>query len=94
VLAGLSTRSYRDVIQTAAIAAAARAPDSALIDGLEKIIGDQQLPSRVLATLASEGDTQALTALVRHREDSRPWVRRWVLDAIEKELEGKLGAGS
>jgi HEAT repeat protein len=87
VLAGLATRSYRDVIQTAAIAAAARAPDSTLIDGLEKIIGDQQLPSLVLATLASQGDTQALTALVRHREDSRAWVRRWVLDAIEKELE-------
>jgi aminopeptidase N len=89
VLAGLSTRSYRDVIQTAAIAAAARAPDSALIHGLEEIMGDQQLPSRVLATLASEGDTQALTALVRHREDSRPWVRRWVLDAIEQELKKK-----
>jgi aminopeptidase N len=94
VLAGLTTRSYRDVIQTAAIAAAARAPDSMLIDGLEKIIGDQQLPSLVLATLASRGDTQALTALVRHREDSRPWVRRWVLEAIEQELEGKLEAGS
>jgi aminopeptidase N len=94
VLTGLSTSSYRGVIQTAAIAAAARAPDSALIEGLEKIIGDQQLPSLVLATLASQGDTQALTALVRHREDSRPWVRRWVLDAIEKELEGKLGVGS
>jgi aminopeptidase N len=94
VLAGLATPSYRNVIQTAAIAAAARAPDSTLIVGLERIIGDQQLPSLVLATLASEGDTQALTALVRHREDSRPWVRRWVLDAIEKQLEGKLGAGS
>ena len=89
VLAGLTTRSYRDVIQTAAITAAARAPDSALVDGLEKIIGDQQLAALVLATLASQGDTQALTALVRHREDSRPWVRRWVLDAIEKELEKK-----
>jgi HEAT repeat protein len=89
VLAGLSTSSYRDIIQTAAIAAAARVPDSALIVGLEKIIGDQQLPSLVLATLASEGDTQALTALVRHREDSRPWVRRWVLDAIEQELKKK-----
>ena len=94
MLAGLATPSYRNVIQTAAIAAAARAPDSTLIVGLERVIGDQQLPSLVLATLASEGDTQALTALVRHREDSRPWVRRWVLDAIEKQLEGKLGAGS
>ena len=89
VLAGLSTPSYRDVIQTAAIAAAARAPDSTLVDGLEKIIGEQQLPSMVLATLASRGDTQALTALVRHRNDPRPWVRRWVLQAIEEQLEGK-----
>jgi len=93
VLAGLTTRSYRDVIQTAAIAAAARSPDSALIEGLEKIIGDQQLASSVLATLASQGDTQALTALVKHREDSRPWVRRWVLDAIEQQIEGKGGKG-
>jgi hypothetical protein len=60
-----------------------------LIEGLEKILGDQQLPAVVLATLASGGDTQALTALVRHRDDSRPWVRRWVLDAIEEQLEGK-----
>ncbi|HWN18841.1 MAG TPA: M1 family metallopeptidase [Gemmatimonadales bacterium] len=87
VLAGLSTPSYRDVIQSAAIVAAARAPDSTLIDGLEKILGDQERPAIVLATLASEGDTRALTALVRHRDDLRPWVRRWVLDAIERSLE-------
>jgi len=87
VLAGLSTPSYRDVIQNAAIAAAAQSPDSTLIDGLEKILGDQEQPAVVLATLASQGDTRALTALVRHRDDPRPWVRRWVLDAIEEQLE-------
>jgi aminopeptidase N len=87
VLAGLNTASYRDAIQDAAIAAAARAPDSTLIDGLEKILGDQEQPALVLATLASQGDTRALTALVRHRDDARPWVRRWVLDAIEEQLE-------
>ncbi|MEO8090698.1 MAG: M1 family aminopeptidase [Gemmatimonadales bacterium] len=87
VLAGLGTPSYRDVIQSAAIVAAARAPDSTLIDGLEKILGDQERPAIVLATLASQGDTRALTALVRHRDDPRPWVRRWVLDAIEEQLE-------
>jgi aminopeptidase N len=87
VLAGLSTPSYRDVIQNASIVAAARAPDSTLIDGLEKILGDQEQASIVLARLASEGDTRALTALVRHRDDPRPWVRRWVLDAIEEQVE-------
>ena len=87
VLAGLSIPSYRDAIQNAAIVAAARAPDSTLIDGLEKILGDQERPAIVLATLASQGDTRALTALVRHRADPRPWVREWVLDAIERQLE-------
>ena len=87
VRAGLSTASYRDVIQNAAIAAAVRSPDSTLIAGLEKILGQQQLPSLALATLASEGDTRALAALVRHRDDARPWVRKWVLDAIEQEVE-------
>jgi aminopeptidase N len=94
VLAGLNARSYRDVIRNAAIAAAARSPDSMLIAGLEKILGEQQLPSQVLATLASEGDTRALTALVRHRDDPRPWVRRWVLDAIEQQLEKTRPSGN
>jgi aminopeptidase N len=89
VLAGLSTPSYRDVIQKAAIAAAAQSPDSAMIAGLEKILGQQRLAALALAGLAREGDTRALIALVRHRDDARPWVRRWVLEAIEQELEKK-----
>jgi HEAT repeat protein len=89
VLAGLSTPSYRDAIQTAAIAAAVQSPDSALIEGLEKILGQQRLAAPALARLAAQGDTRALTALVRHRDDSRPWVRRWVQEAIEQELEKK-----
>jgi aminopeptidase N len=87
VLAGLAMPSYRNVIQNAAIAAAAESPDSAMIDGLEKILGQQRLPVLVLAGLASEGDTRALTALVRHKDDPRAWVRRWVQEAIEQELE-------
>ncbi|HET6798243.1 MAG TPA: M1 family aminopeptidase [Gemmatimonadales bacterium] len=87
VLAGLTTPSYRDVIQEAAIAAATAAPDSALIDGLERILEQQPLAATALATLARAGDTQALARLVRHRDDSRPWVREWVRDAIDKELE-------
>jgi aminopeptidase N len=87
VLAGLATPSYRDVIQTAAIAAAAQSPDSAVIDRLEKILGQQRLAAITLADLASKGDTRALTALVRHRDDARPWVRQWVQDAIDQQLE-------
>jgi aminopeptidase N len=87
VLAGLAMPSYRNVIQNAAIAAAAESPDSAMIDGLEKLLGQQRLPALVLADLASKGDTRALTALVRHKDDQRAWVRRWVQEAIEQELE-------
>jgi aminopeptidase N len=89
VLSALTTPSYRDVIQTAAIAAAVQSPDSVLIDGLENILGEQRLAAVALATLARQGDTHALTALVRHRNDTRPWVRRWVQDAIDQELEKK-----
>jgi len=91
VLAGLSTPSYRDVIQTAAIAAAARVADSAIVDGLEKVLGHQELAAKTLASRARDGDSQALSILVRHRDDKRAWVRRWVLDAIDQEL-GKAAA--
>jgi aminopeptidase N len=91
VLAGLSTPSYRDVIQTAAIAASARVADSAIVDGLEKVLGQQELAAKTLATRARDGDSQALSILVRHRDDKRAWVRRWVLDAIDQEL-GKAAA--
>jgi aminopeptidase N len=87
VLSGLRTLSYRDVVQTAAIAAAAEIADSTIIAGLEGVLGDQRLAAVTLAALARRGDTQALSALVRHRDDKRPWVRRWVLEAIEQELE-------
>jgi aminopeptidase N len=87
IVAGLNTPSYRDVIQTAAIAAAVQTPDSTLINALEKILGDQPGPAIALADLASKGDTRALTTLVRHKNDTRIWVRRWVQEAIERELQ-------
>ena len=87
ILSGLHTPSYRDVIQQAAIEAAGQTADSAVVAGLEKILGEQRLAALTLAAMARRGDTRALSALVRHRDDKRPWVRRWVLDAIERELE-------
>jgi aminopeptidase N len=84
---GLRTPSYRDVIQIAAITAARNIPDSATVEELGRIVGEQRLAVLTLASLARRGDTQALGILVRHRDDKRPWVRRWVLEAIEQELE-------
>jgi aminopeptidase N len=87
VRAGLATASYRDVIQHAAIEAATVAADSAIVDGLEKILGNHQSAAVALASLARRGDNQALAALVRHKDDNRAWVRRWVVDAIDQQLE-------
>jgi HEAT repeat protein len=87
ILAGLSTPSYRDVIQQAAITAARDVADSAIVDGLERVLGEQRIVALTLAALARHGDTRALSALVRHRDDKRPWVRRWVLEAIDQQLE-------
>ena len=87
ILRGLMTDSYRDLIQTAAINAARERPDSAIVARLGDILGEQRLAALTLASLARQGDTQALSILVRHKDDKRPWVRRWVLEAIEQELE-------
>jgi aminopeptidase N len=89
ILRGLSTPSYRDVIQTAAIGGVVQYPDSVMIDGLEKILGEQRLAVAALADLASKGNTRALTVLVRHKDDARAWVRRWVQEAIVEEVDTK-----
>ena len=86
ILKGLSTPSYRDIIQTAAITSARERADSAVVEGLERVLGDQRSAALTLAALARQGDTHALSILVRHRDDKRPWVRRWVLEAIEQEV--------
>ncbi len=81
VAAGLETPSYRDVIQNVAIVAALRRPDSALVVGLERIAGAQELPATALAALAARGHPQAQAALRRLVDDSRPWVRAWAREA-------------
>jgi len=86
ILKGLSTPSYRDIIQTAAITSARERADSAVVEGLGRVLGDQRSAALTLAALARQGDTHALSILVRHRDDKRPWVRRWVQEAIEQEV--------
>ena len=82
VLAGLRTRSYRDAIRNAAIAAALQRPDSALVTGLEAVAGEQPLPAIALAALASRGDETAKAALARLLADPRSWVREWAAEAV------------
>jgi aminopeptidase N len=81
IAAGLRTKSYREAIQNAAIAAALQHPDSALIATLEAVAGEQPLPAIALAALATRGDGAAKAALGRLLRDSRGWVREWAGEA-------------
>jgi aminopeptidase N len=79
--AGLRTRSYREAIQNAAIAAALQRPDSGLVATLEAVAGEQPLPAIALAALAARGDEVARAALARLVRDPRGWVRQRATDA-------------
>ena len=81
IAAGLRTKSYREAIQNAAIAAAVQQPDSSLVATLEAIAGEQPLPSAALAALAARGDQVAEAALARLLRDPRGWVREWAAEA-------------
>ena len=81
IASGLRTKSYREAIQNAAIAAALRQPDSGLVATLEAVAGDQSLPAIALAALATRGDEAAQAALERLLRDSRGWVREWAAEA-------------
>jgi aminopeptidase N len=81
IVAGLRTKSYRDAIQNAAIAAVVQRPDSALVEALEAVAGEQALPAVALAALAKRGDESARAALGRLLRDSRGWVRGWAAEA-------------
>ncbi len=78
----LSTPSYQDAIQNAALSAIARSNDTSMIGDVERVIGDQALPSRVLAAFAARGNQQALDLLATNLNDDRGWVRRWTVAAL------------
>jgi aminopeptidase N len=81
IAAGLRTKSYREAIQNAAIAAALQRPDSGLVATLEAVAGEQPLPSIAIAALATSGNDAAKAALGRLLRDSRGWVRDWAAEA-------------
>ena len=79
---GLSTLSYRDAIQNAALIAILRSNDTTMIADVQRLIADQSLPARVLAAFAARGNQHALDLLVSNLNDDRSWVRKWTLDAF------------
>ncbi|HEX4684565.1 MAG TPA: M1 family aminopeptidase [Gemmatimonadaceae bacterium] len=84
----LTTHSYQDAIQNAALFAIARGNDTTMLADVQAVVGDQSLPSRVLAAFAARGNEQALDLLVKNLNDDRGWVRTWTLSAF-----GSIDAG-
>jgi aminopeptidase N len=93
VLQGLRTPSYRDAIQNAAVALVVQRPDPALVNALGQVIGAQPLPSIALAALTARGDSAARGLLRRALDDERSWVREWVLEAVEDQLDPQPALG-
>ena len=79
----LSTPSYQDAIQNAALGAIARSNDTSMIGDVERVVGDQALPSRVLVAFGARGNQHALDLLTMNLNDDRGWVRGWTLAALE-----------
>lgn len=78
---GLSTPSYRDAIQSAALRAVFGANDTSFIAKVDSMAADQPIPVHLLAALGTKGNTHALDLLAGHLNDPRRTVRQWTLQA-------------
>ncbi|HZH40977.1 MAG TPA: hypothetical protein VFD85_08190, partial [Gemmatimonadales bacterium] len=86
---GLSTPSYRDAIQSAALRAIFGVYDTTFIPKIDSMVADQQLPVHLLAALGAKGNTHALDLLAGHLNDPRRTVRQWTLQAYRFTLAGQ-----
>ena len=82
----LATPSYREVIRHAALQAIAQLNDTARTADVERMLDLDGLPSQVLGVFAARGDERALDILVRHLNDERAGVRRYVLQGFRVAL--------
>lgn len=86
IVKGLTTPSYQDVIQDAALTGAAAANDTTLIPTLDSLARDNQGAMLALASFARRGNAHAIAALGRALDDDQPFVRQWALIAIVRGL--------
>jgi aminopeptidase N len=86
---GLSTPSYRDAIQSAALRAIFGVNDTTFIPSIDSLVAVQQLPVHLLAALGAKGNTHALDLLAGHLNDPRRTVRQWTLQAYRFTLAGQ-----
>jgi hypothetical protein len=83
---GLSTPSYQDVIQEAALRAAAASNDTALIPTLDSLSRDNRGAMLALASFARQGNGHAIALLSRALDDDENYVRQSALIAIVRGL--------
>ncbi len=53
-----------------------------MLGDVERVVGDQALPSRVLAAFGARGNQQALDLLATNLNDDREWVRTWAIARV------------
>jgi HEAT repeat protein len=91
IAAALGTPSYQDAIRTAALRGIVLLNDTSFVAPVEGLLGLYRNPAHALAQLANHGSPAALDALMRHLDDERPYVRRWVLEAFRVSVSPDLG---
>jgi len=87
---GLSTPSYQDVIQTAALRAAVAVNDSARIPQIDSLARDNRGAMMALGAFARQGNARALELLSRALDDERVSVRQSAVVAFSRVLPPNL----
>ncbi|MFZ5625153.1 MAG: hypothetical protein ACOY71_12115, partial [Gemmatimonadota bacterium] len=83
---GLAARSYRDVIREAAMLVAVGTGDASFVATVDSLVPASAFAARGLAVYASRGDGDAMDRLVARLNDSRAYVRQWMVDGIKGEM--------
>ncbi len=82
----LATPSYREDIRHAALQVVAQTNDTARTADVERLLDLDGLPSQILGVFAARGDGRALDILIRHLDDDRAGVRRYVIQGLRVAL--------
>ncbi|MGH7594263.1 MAG: M1 family aminopeptidase, partial [Gemmatimonadales bacterium] len=83
---GITTPSYRDVIQSAAFRAIIETNDTSFIGLVDAAIAQQEYAAHVLAILGARGNVHALDLVTGHLTDQRSAVRRWTVNAFRNSM--------
>jgi len=90
IVQGLSTPSYRGVIEDAALGAAIRSHDSTVVPQIATLARDNRTAMIALAVFARGGNARALAALDLALDDDRPSARESAVLAITRVLPPSL----